>query len=288
MLVPYEPIKEIITAVTNDVDIASRDSYMRAIKDFMEFVVGRSKVNPMQNPHTSFTAYKAHLQTLYKASTINRSLSVIRKFYEFAAIYGLITYEQYLAVKNIKNVRNSTDPFKQWLTKDQASLLLQTPDNSLSGKRDKAIIVLLLVLGLRRSEALSLTWDQFITQDGKLLITGIQTKGNKIRTLVVPDKYIPYLNEWAQVNTSDYICVQVDQWDNCGGQLSKGGLNYIIGKYNIRPHDLRRTGANIVYTETDNIEMVQQFLGHADTHTTKLYVQPFDMIEKSPTQYIDI
>jgi integrase/recombinase XerD len=58
-----------------------------------------------------------------------------------------------------------------WLVKKQANELLNAPDPStLKGKRDRAILALLICCGLRRGELLRLEVDQITQREGRWVI----------------------------------------------------------------------------------------------------------------------
>ena len=66
---------------------------------------------------------------------------------------------------------------------------------ALKGKRDLAILDMMLFAGLRRAEVCSLTGDSLQQQDGRFWLT-IQGKGNKTRRLKVHDVLYQSLAEW--------------------------------------------------------------------------------------------
>src|SRR3954452_580762 len=85
-----------------------------------------------------------------------------------------------------------------WLTKQQAEALIQAPDiHTLKGKRDRAILALLIGTGLRRSEASALTFDHVQQREGRWAIVDLRGKGNRIRTVPMPSWTKAYLDVWA-------------------------------------------------------------------------------------------
>jgi integrase len=81
-----------------------------------------------------------------------------------------------------------------WLTAEQGHAFLQAPDRQrLTGKRDRALLALLLACGLRRHEAVALTSDH-------LRIVG---KGGHVRTVPVPDWVRAELDHWLAAAAID-------------------------------------------------------------------------------------
>jgi len=76
-----------------------------------------------------------------------------------------------------------------WLLKDQANQLLNAPDPAtLKGKRDRAILALLICCGLRRAEVLGLEVGSIQQRDGRWVIPDLVGKGNRLRMVTVPTK----------------------------------------------------------------------------------------------------
>ena len=79
-----------------------------------------------------------------------------------------------------------------WLTKEQAEQLLAAPDTSiLKGKRDRALLSLLLGCGLRRNELAELHFSDIQQREGRWVIVDLKGKHGRIRTVPMPG--------WAKV-----------------------------------------------------------------------------------------
>jgi site-specific recombinase XerD len=67
-----------------------------------------------------------------------------------------------------------------WLTRNQAQELISAASkNSLRGRRDGAILGLLLGCGLRRSEVVGLNLDQLQSREGHWVIVNLVGKGGR-------------------------------------------------------------------------------------------------------------
>ncbi len=84
-----------------------------------------------------------------------------------------------------------------WLTTDQCRSLLHAPcQDTLSGKRDRAILSLLIGCGLRRAELVALKGEDFQLREEHWVIVDLVGKGRHIRTVPVPG--------WAKRNVDDW------------------------------------------------------------------------------------
>jgi integrase len=197
---------------------------------------------------------------------------------------GLVTFEQYMGVELVNNIPDDGDHFKTWLEQDEAQQLLNAPDNSMTGKRDRVVLLFLLGLGMRRAEAVSVTWEQILRKDNMWLIVDVLGKRNKVRTLRIPDRFYTILEDYGR--TTGKVLRSVSKSGVLGDSLSVRAINQIIEKYarelnvDMTPHTLRRTAATLSYGNGASLREVQRMLGHASVETTqKSYIQPLEDLE---------
>lgn len=154
------------------------------------------------------------------------------------------------------------------------------------GRRDTAILALMAVCGLRRSEVVNLNWGHIDELDGHKVIRNLRGKHGRVRTVKLPVALWRLLRAWgelASLDTSDEapVFVQVRKGDNVqhGARISGSAVSYLVTTYTgaagldgIAPHDLRRTAASLSRKGGASIEQVQAMLGHADPQTTSRYI----------------
>jgi len=137
----------------------SQRAYRRAVEDFIAWYQAQPGRPPL-----SKVLVQEYLKTLTVAtlapSTINVRLSAIRKLAGETADNRLLDPDLAAGIAKLKGVKNEGGRAGNWLTREQARDLLLAPDTStLKGKRDRAILAVLLGCGLRRSELVSLNVD---------------------------------------------------------------------------------------------------------------------------------
>ena len=90
------------------------------------------------------------------------------------------------------------------LTAAQARLMLErTPDGTISGRRDRAVLALLLGCGLRREEACGLDCEQvaWVGGDGSggtMVLRNMRGKGGRTRSVAVPQWAAQMIGEWME------------------------------------------------------------------------------------------
>src|SRR5260370_12122190 len=91
--------------------------------------------------------------------SINVRITAVRKLAVEAADNGLLAPELAAGITRIKGVRSKGVRLGNWLSIRQAQTLMNAPDTRTNkGRRDRAILAVLLGCGLRRSEVAALTF----------------------------------------------------------------------------------------------------------------------------------
>ena len=172
----------------------------------------------------------------------------------------------------MKNRRESLPIF---LAKDEALKLLDQPSKSCrSGRRNYAIIYLMLSVGLRVSEITKLC-DTDVDLEHQILHIRF-AKGRKDRNIHITKKVYAVLFAWDQERPhSNYFFPTLR-----GSQLSTRYLQQAIPRYataagiekRVTPHTMRHTFATQFILDGGNVILLKQILGHKSVSTTMIYV----------------
>ncbi|MDO4732153.1 MAG: tyrosine-type recombinase/integrase [Bacillota bacterium] len=157
--------------------------------------------------------------------------------------------------------------------------LLALPDESLNGRRDRALLELLCFCGLRVGELVSLDCGDILRSTGYIQVLG---KGNKKRRQPVDQDTLDHLRLYirARQEAGEEISPGSPLFLNRKGErLSTASCYYIVEKYvrrspspkRVSPHGLRHTFATRLMDNGLDIRSVQELLGHADIGTTQIY-----------------
>ena len=174
------------TTVLNTLASAhSRRSYKHAIEKFIAWYCAEPRLGFNRSV---VVRYRSFLEgRSLSAATINLHLSAIRRLADEAAESGWLSSELAIGIRRVKGVKRLGRRIGNWLTGDQAQELLNAVSQStLRGKRDAALIGLLLGCGLRRSEAVNLRLDQLQLRESHWVIVDMVGKGGRLRTVPVP------------------------------------------------------------------------------------------------------
>jgi integrase len=142
--------------------------------------------------------YRSYLEArLLAPGTINLRLGAVRRLVYEAADSGLLSSDLAAGIRRVKGVRNLGVRLGNWLTVEQSRALWQAPDSAkLKGKRDRALLALLLACGLRRHEAVSLRMEHLEQREEHWAIVDLKGKAGHVRTIPVPDWVMEELRAW--------------------------------------------------------------------------------------------
>jgi site-specific recombinase XerD len=133
----------------------SRRSYEFAIRNFVDWYCSEPR---LALNRIVVTRYRMQLEQLRLASsTINQRLAAVRRLAYEASDAGLLSPELAAGIRRVKGVKQLGVRLGNWLTGEQSRSLIEAPTpETLRGKRDRAILAVLLGCGLRRSELVHL------------------------------------------------------------------------------------------------------------------------------------
>jgi integrase/recombinase XerD len=169
------------------------------------------------------------------------------------------------------------------LRPEQVRALVAGPDGrKTKGKRDRALLAVLVGGGLRVGEAVRLTVSNVEWSNGgrlRLTFRTSKTKDHPYRTVTLP--------AWAAKPLSDWLLFSAPKlWlftGQRGEHLSVAGAEKVVNRYlraigraDLHTHSLRHSFASIVVRETRSIFVAQKLLGHADPRTTAKYYSAFE------------
>src|SRR3989454_6551119 len=253
------------TTVLNS--LTSRDAqrgYRHAINEFVDWYCSE--------PRLAFNRivvlrYRSHLESRQLApGTINLRLGAVRRLAYEAADCGLLSADLAAGIRRVKGVKKLGVRLGNWLTAEQSHALWQAPDHRrLKGKRDRALLALVLACGLRRHEAVALRLDHLQQREEHWAIVDLAGKGDWLVAAAIDrGKLFRRVNKVGRA------------W---GDGMTVKAVRHIvkesaksIGVAKLTPHDLRRTCARLCHASGGELEQSQFLLGHVSVQTTERYL----------------
>jgi integrase/recombinase XerD len=247
--------------------------------------------------------YRDRLLANLQPATVARKLAVLRRFFTFCVDAQLLRYNPALAVRSPKVSQYSAT---NGLTKAQAESLLRQPDRTtIIGKRDYAILSLMLHNGLRNSEVTGIRWGDFNEERGHTILN-IRGKGGKESVAkikpVVMSAIVDYVKASERQMDEDSslfigkITNSVIHWNRIGSPLSADGIRHIVKRYGrmagidkrISPHSLRHTCITLCLDGGGSIRHAQYLARHEDPKTTIRYDRNRNNLDDHGTDYVKL
>ena len=211
-----------------------------------------------------------------KATTSNRRLSVLRRYYAWAL------REHRVSVDPTLKARAARQPlrFPSTLSEAQVEGLLRAPNLDASlGLRDRTMIELMYASGLRVSELVTLKTVEVGLNEGVVRVLG---KGSKERLIPFGEEAHGWLTRYLResrpallgARSADALFVTTR-----GGAMTRQAFWYLLKRYAViaginaplSPHTLRHAFATHLLNHGADLRVVQLLLGHADISTTQIY-----------------
>ena len=280
---PFNQLKQDFLDNT-DIRDSSRSLYSRVLELFAKWVVWSGRDIRILK-RADIIAYKASLTGKKSERTIDNYLSVVRKFYSYLEEVG--AHENIAAGIRVKIKDRAYK--REHLAEDEVKNLISCIDKeSIYGKRDYALINLLVRTGIRCIEAERLRVCDIKGQTGKHWLL-LQRKGEltRISKVGVSDKAIQpvldYLSYRGVEDNSEAVFATSGAWGEHGltaqrmsvvikNRFKKAGIESKMKS----AHSLRHTAAVMAIKMKVPIKEVQVMLGHSNVKTTQLYLESFE------------
>jgi len=261
------------------------------LNDLDQFAVFLSSTGKSDDP-VSVTSHDVRAWIVYMLDNKYSTVSVHRKISCLRVFYRYLRKEEVLKSDPLEKVvlpkRKKTLPV--FVDEDAMGKLLDGASfgEGFEGVRNRTIVEMLYMTGIRRSELISLRDIDVDLQEGSLKVTG---KRNKQRIIPLVKPFTGHLEEYIRVR-NEYINNPSDHWFFI---TAKGNKLYDKYVYNIvnnylamvttiekkSPHILRHTFATHMLNRGADLNSIKELLGHANLSATQVYTHnTFEKLKK--------
>ena len=219
------------------------------------------------------------------ASSVNRKLSSLRSFYRYLLRKGLVQVDPVQKVTGPKKKKPLPTFVKE---EDMNRLLDEVPfGDDFEGVRDKLILEVFYVTGVRRSELVALNDADIDYSASTIKVTG---KRNKQRLIPFGERLKGMLSTYQQLR--DEMIPQLSEafFVQKNGERVTAGLVYNMVKRDLSkvvtlkkrsPHVLRHSFATNMLNNRASLGAVKELLGHERLTTTEIYTHTtFEELKK--------
>ena len=275
---------------------ATRRAYQTALQDFMRFT-------GIKRPEEFRTVTRAHViawrdelaRRVLSATTIRHRLSALASLFDYLCEKNAVTHNPVKGVK--RPVPETTEGKTPALGDHQARKLLDAPaGDTLKAKRDRAILATLLYHALRRDELCKLRIKDYRQERRGVPHLKVSGKGGKTRYLPLHPAASGLIAEYLEAaghgsaEASPLFRPLHNSRDQTSDQaITPDGVYRMVREYSkelgfeIGAHSLRAPAATNALDHQADIAKVQEWLGHANISTTRIYDHRKTRPEDSPT-----
>lgn len=251
------------------------DAYKRDLLLFAAWLAQRQK-NLYEAVDIDLSAYFAFRHADTKASTANRRLTVLKRFYQHALRQQRVNADPCLKLRSAKQAPR----FPKTLSEQNVESLLAAPDVATPlGLRDRTMLELMYASGLRVSELVMLKTIELGMNEGVLRVTG---KGSKTRLVPFGEEARTWIERYLADARGKILGSKISDAlfvTGLGGPMTRQMFWTLIKKYAqhasinapLSPHTLRHAFATHLLNHGADLRVVQLLLGHADISTTQIY-----------------
>jgi integrase/recombinase XerD len=289
-------------------------AYGADIREFMEFTGLRDPVEMRTVTRAHVIAWRKDLESRERMSrgprtakpkgledsSIRRKLAALSSLFEYLCESNVVSGNPVDGVK--RPMANGNEGSTPALGDAQVRKLLNAPpDDTLKGVRDRAILATLLYHGMRREELCRLRVRDMQSREG---VMHFRVKGKRDKIRFVPmhamaqrliEVYLARAGHGADASGPVFRPVTNNRTGDLDRPLNPNSIyRNIVQKYGLETglssqvnglcvHSLRATAATNALSHEADIAKVQEWLGHANVSTTRLYDRRKTRPEDSPT-----
>ena len=285
------------------VSAETRRTYARVIREFFQF---HHQLHPVEVTPQHVLRYRDDLlHQRRKAATVALKLTVVRAFFEYLRAAGVVMLNP-AATKLVPVPAAAEDLQGRALTAKEVRYLLAGPDRSqAAGARDYALLLMLVRLGMRVSEACSLRAASVKWSHGRWILK-FKVKGGRERTLPLPQDVRQAIDAYLKLDQQRRATLHSDGID---AYLFQPQTNYrtlefskplstrmawnIVQRWaeygrlgKVSPHDLRRTAITKALDQGLSYRQVQMMSGHKDPKTVMRYDHGRENLELNAVNFL--
>lgn len=253
-------------------------SYTRAIRQFMGYLYERNISQPTRE---DVVAYREWLLESLKPTSVQAYLVAVKLFFKWAAQEGLYPN----VADRVKGAKVDSEHKKDYLSSAQVKRLLSSIDrDTLKGKRDYAMLCLMVTAGLRTIEVARANIEDMRPLAGFTALY-VQGKGHSEKAAYVKvagaaeDAIRDYLTARGAVSRKEPLFASI-AYKNKGEAMDTRSISRVVKERlvaagfdsdRLTAHSLRHTAATLNLLAGASIDETQQLLRHKSSSTTAIY-----------------
>lgn len=266
-----------------DVKEKTAETYKKSVRQFLNYEALQGITNPTRE---DVIAWRDSLKETHAAATVQTYITALKQFFSWTADCGY--YPD--ITKHVKGAKVSHEHKKGYLTSGQCKTLLKDIDRTtLKGKRDYAMVSLMITTGLRTIEVRRANIGdlQTVADFTALYIQG-KGRDEKADYVKVPEQVEGFIREYLKEREATEAGAPLfasTSHNNTGGRMTTRAISAAVKDRlkaagftsdKLTAHSLRHTAGTLALLNGESVVNVQQMLRHSNVETTMIYVHTLD------------
>jgi len=251
-------------------------AYRSDLKKFCEWGEDSKLVLEQTSRETILDCLAFRSNKNFSARSTARVTATFRRFFRYLLKTERIFIDPMLELKSPKISRS----LPKSLSESDVDRLLNAPDLTTAlGLRDAAMLETLYATGLRVTELVSLTLNQFDSITGLVRVIG---KGSRERLVPLGMECLDAISEYIEQARTELLGMRQSEFvfvTRRGTSMTRQAFWQLIKRYaiasgissSLSPHTLRHAFATHLINHGADLRSVQMLLGHSDLSTTQIY-----------------
>ena len=288
-------IEDFVKEYLKDKSPETAGTYRRSLNEFERwFAVQQGRFGFTTEGVEAYKTYLMESKGLHQVS-VSTYLTALRRLCQYLVDIGLLTENP---ARSVKGNRRPSTHSRAVLSQAEVELLLQAiPSGSDIGKRDLAIVYMMLYAGLSEIELIRSN-----VQDLEQTLMGwylrVQGKGRTVKDQQVPvdapviEKLNAYLDTRKRVHPEDPLFVSHGHRSD-GNRLNTRSVRSRINLHlqeagikrpGVTPHSLTHTAALLWLNNGMNVDEVRERMRHGTIETTMIYFKKQGLLNMDPEE----
>jgi len=266
-------------------------AYKRDLETFMDFLQSAFGIEaPEEAQHAEIRAWMVDLiEEGHSVATVNRKMATLRSFYKFLLKSEIISRDPTFKIQSLKKGRKLPAFIQE---KEMVDLLREANFNpDFEGQRDRMVMEILYLTGMRLSELIGLKWSAVDLGNAQIKVLG---KGKKYRIIPISlglQKNIIFYQKvfeetFSLIDENDYFIVKLNRraaYPMMIYRIVRKYLEIFVQTTKKSPHLMRHTFATHLLNKGADLNAVKDLLGHSSLAATQVYTH--NSIEKLKAVY---
>ena len=283
--------------VTGQLALTSCKTYTIDAKHFVQWMADQG-LSLFSLGRDELVSYRSYLAEQYAKTTASRMWAVARRLLDEAVQRGLLAHNPAEGIRGFKT-GDDESPHRA-LKREEAKVLLDAIDRRTTlGKRDYALIMLLLRTGIRRAEAVALTIGDLGMEQGYHVAIIQHGKGNKRGLAKLPVEVRHVIDDYLAAAGREHVApeaplfVSFRKGDHSQERpLHANQVERIVKQrahavgIAMSPHGMRASFITLAFEGGADLALVQDGARHKDPRTTRRYQKRRDSLHKNAVDFV--